>query len=395
MESDRPNLSEDAQDVYNYLQGLEYELRVYQEKINHLPPNDRMFLRLIGGTGCTTIKHFTEQTLKNVPQKQKDTLCGALYFALCRLGLYPKIEFGEYVRSRPALQDGLKSIITKENLSEVIYRYYRERKDDGRMGNFENMKICIMAMPYIRLGSLQEYIKTTDDKETLFKYITITLLACLKMYNMNMNHNDIHLGNILIDEAGPIIYDFDRAYMTGIPNPVLSTNEFMFPCKQSQCNLRKDYCTDAILFLGWICAYKREILVEYIVDATDLSESNVEPHVKTLHDYGGYNFFTSLSPHPLRNTLFFNRVSKKVDKLKSFFSRKNILNMIRTITKKRLPASMNFGKTEKQTIVLHDVKPVRKLQQQKKELSLDDIYRLWSLVPVKGISKKPITKYLS
>jgi hypothetical protein len=73
---------------------------------------------------------------------------------------------------------------------------------------------------------------------------------------LKISHNDLHSNNIFVVNLpnnygiNTFIYDYDRSYHEGYPNPVLNNNICVNPCASSQCNIH-DYWLDFFKILHY------------------------------------------------------------------------------------------------------------------------------------------------
>ena len=98
----------------------------------------------------------------------------------------------------------------------------------------------------------------------------------------NITHNDLHSNNIFVVNLpnnhgiNTFIYDYDRSYYEGYPNPVLNNNTCVDPCASSQCNIY-DYWLDFFKILHYtfrITSQPFKLLLLSII--TDKNIENIE-----------------------------------------------------------------------------------------------------------------------
>jgi hypothetical protein len=127
------------------------------------------------------------------------------------------------------------------------------------IGDYTNPNIApvpgtnLIIHPMLNLGSMIfpeiNFIKFTDiinnhdpqnpnfiRTEGIFKEI---LKGIYLINQRGLVHNDLHSNNIMIerDTGKVMIYDWDRSYMNGNDNPMLSRDTRIDPCVNSQCNI--------------------------------------------------------------------------------------------------------------------------------------------------------------
>ena len=97
--------------------------------------------------------------------------------------------------------------------------------------------------------------------------------------NNKISHNDLHENNIFVSYLpnnggiNTFIYDYDRSYYEGFPNPVLNIDICIPPCKQSQCNRRDDWL-DFFKILHYVFKYTTlefNLLLLYIITDTNIN----------------------------------------------------------------------------------------------------------------------------
>jgi hypothetical protein len=139
--------------------------------------------------------------------------------------------------------------------------------------------ICTPLYPNIRgLDSLATTL--TNNEYAIITYhiiYTLYILYINKVYHLDMIFGNVlirYLGDMPEGEkiAGILIYDWDRSYQKGLPNPILGTNPCFkesenehgsFLCSQSQCNIffENGRPVDLIRFLKCFIIIRRTDLV--------------------------------------------------------------------------------------------------------------------------------------
>jgi hypothetical protein len=139
---------------------------------------------------------------------------------------------------------------------------------------------------------------STSDIKTIIKKIVVGIFY---MYKNGLVHNDLHSGNIMIENGTGkvLIFDWDRAYMNGQANPLLSDNICNKLCSSSQCNIfnTDDYAIDIYKILHYILKTRRNIDSEVLLN--DLFDIH-----STIFDF----FKLTNILNTLTNTPFFNKL---------------------------------------------------------------------------------------
>lgn len=121
----------------------------------------------------------------------------------------------------------------------------------------DNLRINAIILPLINYTSLSDQINTCSYQD-LVGYITQIISGIYLIYNKGLVHNDLHLGNIMIEQNTNkvLIFDWDRAYLLNEDNPLLDSHQCgRGRCsRNSQCNIyhTNGYATDMYKVLYYI-----------------------------------------------------------------------------------------------------------------------------------------------
>lgn len=130
-----------------------------------------------------------------------------------------------------------------------------------------------------------------NPDESLIAFLYLEVCFGLNLLRQNkIAHNDLHHGNIFIDQTGqypiPRIYDYDRSYIKGKNNPFLADGNL---CRMaSQCNSVNTYNRDMLYLLQWV--FSSRIDQVKFLRYLSLSDDQIE---RVIDFYGRLNpFFT-------------------------------------------------------------------------------------------------------
>lgn len=224
----------DSRNVSETAQGLNYELNTYKNVIKPITKKfkDVPLLPHIGNYTNITVKELGD--MLNI--KTKDSL---FIFHL---------SFHIFL-----------------NNNDVQFRYDKESLDYYLKNNSNNVKspvnnrINLIILPYIKFNTLHQKI-TTCSTDMIISYIKQIVKAITFMYKFNLIHNDLHSGNVMIEEDTDdvLLFDWDRSYIKGFPNPQLDSircrKDGSGLCYYSQCNIFNEggYAIDLYKILSYI-----------------------------------------------------------------------------------------------------------------------------------------------
>jgi serine/threonine protein kinase len=210
----------------NQLQGLDYERRVYQEVIMPKIGRNKPFIPLVAGA-----KHAT---LEDVFAIFGGTPDDYNYFFGC--------------------------IVKYIELMSKKFNYSNLRPENlqvpKKWGYLDKVDFSCIVMPQMELTTFADVC--TEHEFPIILLIFIKICFGLKLlYDNKIVHNDLHRQNILVSSDGDVkIYDFDRSYIQGQPNPLLNDDCTVKPCASSQCNIYHEggYCIDFYKLLSYLTA---------------------------------------------------------------------------------------------------------------------------------------------
>lgn len=243
--------------------GLEYEKSVYSEKINPLIENNENspFLRYIGEGNCASFKDLVSYLGITDNENAKNFLKLALY-------IYGLKEEKNKTFKYSSLDE------YNDKYLDFVYPSPRER---NKLNSVERKDYQCIILPYIYMITFKDALESYNS-DNIIKIIRHILRGIYLMYTNNVSHNDLHPGNIMIEEKtnNVFIFDWDRAYCPELlDNPILSSDVCKLPCNISQCNIfHKDgYCIDFYKILFYILKKREDKDWQFIL--TSLGINNI------------------------------------------------------------------------------------------------------------------------
>lgn len=219
--------------------GLDYERKVYESKINDMLKKDKdlPILRYIGSAN-TDMETFKKQFDIKTEDENGIFNIALMYFYKDNT-IKSNWEYNDIKKYRAIL----KNEFTKGQQTE----YYN------------SIRIKLIILPMVKFRSLDSILNIVSTKE--MEYIIKRLVVGIYyLYWNGVIHNDLHAGNIMIEDGTNkvYIYDWDRAYVKGHDNPQLSNMKCRGLCSVSQCNIgNKDgYAIDFFKVMCYIL-YRR------------------------------------------------------------------------------------------------------------------------------------------
>ena len=151
---------------------------------------------------------------------------------------------------------------------------------------YENQKVQYIELPYVKFNTFHNMILSASTEDMIF-YIEQIVRGINHMYDNDLVHNDLHSGNIMISLTTPkkvLIFDWDRSYIKGIPNPYLASDEdhpnnveFCEKlCNYSQCNMVTPggYATDFYKILSYVALYRNDDFEQILSRCFDIKNYN-------------------------------------------------------------------------------------------------------------------------
>jgi hypothetical protein len=223
----RTQLDYQHQEFGKYIDALDYETKIYKSTIRRIMKADKNnpFLRYVGSAETTT-----PSEIYRLINGDDDSDVLEFY---CTLAQY--------------LQSGRDS-----------YEYSKLGQMKHRKSNLpliEQVNFSCVLLPQQSIACFDNLIKTPDTQAVIMSLAKICD-GIKQMYDNRLTHNDLHAGNILVSGNQVKIYDFDRAYLDGDPNPSLSSD-----CKEGVCGLGSAcniyhpnyYCIDFYKIISYLC----------------------------------------------------------------------------------------------------------------------------------------------
>ena len=193
-----------AFDQSNEAKGLSYENMIYEDKVQSLLDSnpELNLLKYVGKATNVTVKELGDKIGLG------DTKSWILW----------KLVFLIYLRDTQRMFNYDKQSLKKYN--ETHPGIYSEL-DNVLVANVN----CIM-LPYIKFKPLYSLLPTISTNR-LKKYIRQLTRTIHAMYSSGLVHNDLHSGNVMVkeDDDNLLIFDWDRAYVTGMDNPQLDSKQ--------------------------------------------------------------------------------------------------------------------------------------------------------------------------
>jgi hypothetical protein len=259
--------------------GLDYENKVYSEKIKPMLDKnpDLPFLQYIG-YGENTIQKL-EDDIKMISDEDRN---------LFRLAMLIFLR-------NPS--------VTDIKWDKDFFDEWKDRNNptEANINNVLNIRVKIIILPTIKFKSLHNILRiaSTDQMKNIIKRIVYGIYC---MYNNELVHNDLHSGNIMIEDDTDkvLIFDWDRAYMNGQPNPLLTSS----PCDdglcvQSQCNVYNidGYAIDIYKILHYILSMRKDIDSDVLMaDLFKIQPTRSDSEkLKKIYDTLTYNPFFNYS----------------------------------------------------------------------------------------------------
>lgn len=201
-----------------YFDCIEYEAKVYQRKISNLKRKYGSKVPILGAylDFFIPIQKFLDETLLCSPNEK-------YYFIACIVMYY-----------RDPLSDNLKY-----DLPHVLDYVKRKGYTKSDLDIFATKGIHGIQTELIEncttYYDLLERGLGLRELKPLFSQICLGIFLT---YYTELQHNDLHPGNILVGDGNTkaYIFDWDRAYVKGYPNPRLNTNYCKDDCSYASCN---------------------------------------------------------------------------------------------------------------------------------------------------------------
>lgn len=223
---------------------LRYERKVYETKINPMLTLDPSLplLKYTGSSQNITVDELA--VFLNVKSVEDLQLLKYSIF------IFTQAPGAEYEYDQKLLKIKLASLNTQQLIMLNTY--------------VSKIRLDSMILPYIKFTPLKEMLNTCSTSQ-LKIYIKQIITGIFNMYNNGLVHNDLHYGNVMIDKNDNVlIFDWDRAYMLGEPNPFLNNIRCLRDgsqlCYASQCNIlnKGGYAIDLYKILYYIFKVRRD-----------------------------------------------------------------------------------------------------------------------------------------
>lgn len=230
-------------------QGLDYERAVYQTQINSILQEnpDAPFLKYVEDGCDVTVTQMGEQI--GISNEEGWNLWKTVLY------IYLNHPFSQFT------YDGADI--------EAYSKRHRDIKKPEVLDRVNNIRLKCIMLPFVKFRSLSAMVRSVSTAR-LFKYVKQIIRGIKMIYDKGVVHNDLHLGNIMIEEKSDnvLIFDWDRSYVKGINNPLLNPDGPYLRrvdcctgrCSSSQCNVFSEggYSTDLYKVLYYILRYRHD-----------------------------------------------------------------------------------------------------------------------------------------
>ena len=242
-------------------EGLRFEMAVYRDVIKPLIDDGTcpFFVRFIAGSESCSYRQLIRLAELNFVRPTDERRLKKYNLAVEKRVLRNLFFVARNIRFRPSLSEPIpfKPDKAKDKAREFARSAISDPEFFDRQRNeFKNAKfsflITELVTPFKTLANLADFRPKTEDVVAALFQLTYAIFI---MASVKMNHGDLHMGNVLIQEMPQVIeitfadgtnvkfysrlfvqiYDFDRAYVESLgPNPllrkfpgILSKNEFI------------------------------------------------------------------------------------------------------------------------------------------------------------------------
>lgn len=283
-------------------QSLEYEKKVYADIIRPIIQNDEKapFLRYIGDDNdCTTVATLANFLGINTEPEMKLFLLS--FLIINRLEVTGKRPRDLYVK--PTYDKHFITYYT--NL--ILDRVSKEKSLDI-IENVKNLKLGVILLPKVKFVTFAKLLTESDARSVdVFKSV---LKGLYTLYKNQVVHNDMHCGNIMINEHfDTYIYDWDKSYSPILgDNPSLGKDERNRDCMASKCNIFFDNGRpiDLIKLLSYV-ALQGPVLAKILKDVFKIENRLIDGVLKytrikqALTKYGNFFVIPQLEKSALVN----------------------------------------------------------------------------------------------
>jgi serine/threonine protein kinase len=213
---------------------LEYEKRVYLNKIKPILDydEDEPFLRYLGDdNNCSTVESL------------------AMFIGANDVGSQTALYLAFYVMNEMALNSDMVDAFTNNDIdinyfsrnfySQFFSTFPSSQRDFlAKYRGVKDWKIGAIILPKIRFTTFGDLLKVKNANQySVYRQVVKGLYT---LYKNRTVHNDIHAGNIMVEEKSNkvMIYDWDRGYSPDLGiNAILNSNVCRSLCSSSQCNI--------------------------------------------------------------------------------------------------------------------------------------------------------------
>lgn len=223
----------DKEDKSGESLALDYELNIYEKKINPLLKKDNTLplLKYIG-SGCSDVLQ-TGEFVGITSEEDWNTWITAFSIFLKNTRRFHRYNDVDYV----------KKFLIENSLDKSVLTHPIK---------------CIM-LPMVNYTTLSQAIVYESNKDTdqVMCWIAQIVKGIVSIYSDGIIHNDLHASNVMIEKNSSkvLIFDWDRSYINGIDNPLLNTDQCEGECgKKSQCNIynKNGYSVDFYKVLSYV-----------------------------------------------------------------------------------------------------------------------------------------------
>lgn len=201
-----------------YFDCIEYEAKVYQRTIANLKRKYGSKVPLLGAylDFFIPIQKFLEETLLCSEEEK--------YYLIACIVMYYRNPLSDTLKyDLPVIMD----YVARKRYTKSDLDIFATKGINGIQT--ELVEKCTTYYELLEKGL------ALRDLKPLFSQICLGIFL---MYYSELQHNDLHPGNILVGDSNTkaYIFDWDRAYVKGYPNPRLNTNYCKDDCSYASCN---------------------------------------------------------------------------------------------------------------------------------------------------------------
>jgi hypothetical protein len=254
---------------------LNYEAKIYKYNIRSILRNNpnAPFLSSIGDDNdCSTVETLINFLGVSDNKKYRNTIL--LTFFILKIMKQEDVQL--FKNSKIPIDFTSRFFTTYFlNSNNPYIKTKQFLRDFVNFENTKNLKIGAIIFPRIKYTTFADYLMAKSiDIPVIFDTI---LQGLYTLFQNEIVHNDLHAGNIMIDEEKkPLIFDWDRSFSFFLrENPQLSDNICSGYCRNSQCNLflRSGRPIDLLKILR-IIAYQEESVLFSVLEIMKIKNTD-------------------------------------------------------------------------------------------------------------------------